>query len=286
MTDRPPPSGPWILAKDVRFSHGRQKVLKGIDLTFSPGRHYVVTGPNGAGKSTFLDILASLRKPESGTVSLRGAPIDAYAANERARLLSLAPQEYNLGFSFTVREMVAMGRRPYLGRWGVLEEEDHAAVDEAVRFLHLEDLAHKSVTALSGGERRRCVVARALAQQTPVVLLDEPTAGLDVAQALSLMELCRSLAERGRLIVTVSHDLNLAATYAHEMIFLKGGRVAAAGAVETVFTGPTLARVYETDAKVEWDSFSGGPSVSFRPFKKNGGIRGALDKRRENHSNG
>lgn len=261
---------PWIRTDGVGFFHGRQRVLDGVRLDLRRGRHYIVTGPNGAGKTTLLDILAGLKTPASGSVAVMEKPLAARTARERARLLSFAPQDSALDFAFTVREAVAMGRRPYLGRWGVLEQADRDAVERALRRLHLENLADKFVTALSGGERRRCVVARAVAQETPVLLLDEPTAGLDVAQALSLMHLAKSLAEeQGRLVVTVTHDLNLASVYGHELIFLKNGGIEASGPVAEVFREDVLSRVYDADARIRHDDFAGGPAVSFR-LKNNG----------------
>ncbi|MCD8349927.1 MAG: ABC transporter ATP-binding protein [Planctomycetaceae bacterium] len=253
-----------LRVKNGNFYHGRQQVLRDVTLDLHPGRHYILAGPNGAGKSTLLDILAGLRRPASGEVMLEGRALSDYGPPELSRRLALAPQEYNLNFAFTVREIVAMGRRPYLGRWGVLGEDDQHAVDEALAALHLGDLATKSVTALSGGERRRVVVARALAQATPILLLDEPVAGLDIAQAMAVMALAKRLAEAGRLVLTVSHDLNLAAAYGHELVFLKEGRVVAAGPVEAVFTNRVLEEVYETPTAVRYDEFSASLSASFR----------------------
>lgn len=258
-----PPEKPWLRVDGVDFFHGRQQVLKQVNLELHPGRHYILAGPNGAGKSTLLDCLSRLRLPAAGGVTLMDQPLADYAPLELARRLALAPQEYNLNFAFTVREVAAMGRRPYLGRWGVLGEEDEERVDAALAALHMDALARKPVTALSGGERRRCVVARALAQDTPVLLLDEPVAGLDIAQALAVMALARRLAEAGRLVVTVSHDLNLAAAYGHEIIFLKDGRVVACGPAAEVFTDEIISRIYETPARVRLDDFSGSLAVSF-----------------------
>lgn len=255
---------PWISVRSLGFSHGPQAVLKDIDLDFYPGRHYILAGPNGAGKSTLLDLLANLKKPAEGGIMVQGRPMTEYAPLELARILALAPQEFRLNFSFSVREVVAMGRRPYLGRWGRLTAEDYRAVDAAVAALNLEELAHKSVTALSGGERQRVVAARTLAQATKVILLDEPTAGLDVAHALALMELARRKAEEGALVVTVTHDLNLAATFGHEFVFLKKGALAAAGPTERTFTAEVLELVYDAEARVAPDDFTGGPAASFR----------------------
>lgn len=258
------PDEAWIRVGGIEFHHGRIPVLRDVNLDFRPGRHYIVAGPNGAGKSTLLDILSNLRVPSAGSVEIMGHSPGSYRPSQLARLLALAPQEYRFNFAFTIREVVSMGRRPYLGRWGILSAEDEAIVDTAIAKVHLEALSSRPITALSGGERRRCIVARALAQTTPIVLLDEPCSGLDVAQALSVMELGRGLAEEGALVVTVSHDLNLAATFGHEMIFLKHGRVAASGPVEEVFADGVLSEVYDTDARVREDAFSGGYTVSFR----------------------
>ena len=255
---------PWVTVRNLGFFHGNNRILDDINLDFYPGRHYIVAGPNGAGKSTFLDIVANLRKPATGAVTVMGRPLSEYTPVDLARRLALAPQEYRLNFPFTIREVVAMGRRPYLGQWGILGEADYRIVDEAIGRLHLTPLAGRAVTALSGGERRRCVVARTLAQTTPIVLLDEPSAGLDIAQALSLMSLAKELAAAGALVITVSHDLNLAAAFGHHLVFLKDGAVAATGTVAEVFTDAVIGRVYDTEARVSHDEFTGGQSVSFR----------------------
>lgn len=264
MTDPLPADRPWIRAWGLGFSHGRLPALRDVAFDLHPGRHYVVAGPNGAGKSTLLDLLANLKRPQAGSIQVADRDIGSYAPGRFARLVALAPQEYRLDFSFTVREIVAMGRRPYLDRWGRMDDADERAVSRALDRMHLGPIAGKSVTALSGGEQRRCIVARALAQTTPILLLDEPDSGLDIAQALSVMRLAKRLAEEGGLVVTVSHDLNLAARYGHEFLFLKDGALAAAGPVATVFTDDVLSRLYGAEARVGRDAFTGAPTVSFR----------------------
>lgn len=261
-----PPSSPapWLRLRDVDFFHGDNRVLSGIDLDLNPGGHYILAGPNGAGKSTLLDIVARLKTPAAGRVALMGRDIASSPPLELARLLALAPQEFPVNFSFSVREVVSMGRRPHLGRWGRLGQDDIRAVDDAIRTLSLEKLANRPVTALSGGERRRCLIARTIAQATPVVLLDEPCAGLDIAHALSVMALARDLARAGSLVLTVSHDLNLAAAFGDEFIFLKNGSLAGCGRVGEIFTDAVLSDIYETPARVRRDDFTGGLSVSFR----------------------
>jgi iron complex transport system ATP-binding protein len=260
-----PPDGPWLELTSLSFSHGAREVVKGVSLELRPGRHYVVAGPNGAGKSTLLDLLARLRRPDQGRIALLGRPLPDYSPLELAARISLAPQSSRFNFAFTVREVVRLGRRPYLGRWGRLGPEDEAAVSRVMETLHLGGLAEKPVTALSGGEAQRVVLARTLAQATPVVLLDEPTSSLDIAQALDLMGTLRGLAAQGSLVITVTHDLGLAATYADELIFLKDGRLVAAGPKEATLTAELLGEVFEAEARAREDDFTGGLALSFRP---------------------
>ena len=249
--------------RNVDFFHGPYQVLRQISLDLLPGRHYIVAGPNGAGKSTLLDLLANLRRPRSGRICVGERDIASFAPGGLARIIALAPQEFRLDFSFSVREIVAMGRRPYLDRWGRLGKEDEEMVENALLDMRLDRIADKSVMTLSGGEKRRCIVARALAQDTPVILLDEPCSGLDIAQALSTMALARKKAEEGALVVTVSHDLNLAARYGHELILLRDGALAASGPVENVFTGSVLSETYQADARVNRDAYTGALTASF-----------------------
>jgi iron complex transport system ATP-binding protein len=249
---------------NLAFSHGETPILEGLSLRFYPGKHYVLAGPNGAGKSTALDLLARLKTPREGEIKVMGKDSASYTPLEYSRLVSLAPQNFQFNFAFTVREIVSLGRRPYLGRWGKLSPADEEAVSHAIDFLNLGPLSAKLVTALSGGEAQRAVLARTLAQSAPIVLLDEPTASLDVAQALDLMARVKALAAMGTLIVTVTHDLHLAAVFADELVFLKKGRLIAAGPRDETLTPPLLREVFEAEAQVSPDEFTGGLKLSFR----------------------
>jgi iron complex transport system ATP-binding protein len=262
------PTQPLLSTKNLSFSHGPREAVKDISLNFFPGSHYVLAGPNGAGKSTFLDLLSGLRKPHQGRIILAGQDLNGYRTPQLARLISLAPQSSNFNFAFTVREVVGLGRRPYLGRFGRLGPDDHRSIEEALERLNLTHLAEKSVTGLSGGEAQRVVLARTLAQATPIMLLDEPTSNLDVAQSLDFMEILRESATKGTLVVTVSHDLSLATTYANEIIFLKEGELAAAGPREATLTPELLSQVFSAEAAVRKDEFTGGLTLSFRRPKQ------------------
>lgn len=266
MTDSVPVSAetPLVSVRNLSFAHGRIPVLRDVSFDLHPGRHYIIAGQNGAGKSTLLDILANLKQPQAGAITVAGHNPTALPPGQLARILALAPQEFRLDFSFTVREIVAMGRRPYMDRWGRLDAEDIRVVAKTIAALRLDAMADQSVMTLSGGEKRRCIIARALAQATPALLLDEPDSGLDISHALAVMTLAKQLAADGGLVVTVSHDLNLSARYGDEFIFLKEGRLAAAGPVEAVFTDAILSHVYGAEARVRRDDFTGAPAVSFK----------------------
>jgi iron complex transport system ATP-binding protein len=257
-------NSPRISVQGLHFRHGHQEVLRGVTLDFYGGRHYILAGPNGAGKSTLIDLLAGLKKSAGGGIIVNGKPIGTYRPPDLARILALAPQDFRLDFAFTVREVVAMGRRPYLGRWGRLAPEDRKAVDLALSRLDISALAPKPVTALSGGERQRTLLARTLAQGAGISLLDEPTTALDVAHALTVMAEARARAEEGALVITVTHDLNLGAAFGHEFIFLKDGQVAAAGPTGQAFTADILTRVYEAEARVTRNDFTGSLVAGFR----------------------
>jgi iron complex transport system ATP-binding protein len=255
---------PRLRIEDLRFSHGSLEILKGLNLAFYGGRHYTIVGPNGAGKSTLLDLLARLKKPQSGAITIMGSPLPSLNPRQLAKTLALAPQSTQFNFSFTVREVVKLGRRPYLGRWGRLSPQDEQVVESAIESLHLTRLADKPVTALSGGEAQRVVLARTLAQSASVILLDEPTNSLDIAQSIDLMTTLRQEVKKGGLVITVTHDLNLAAGFGDDMIFLKDGHLLASGPKEATMTSELLKKVFEADALVRPDDFTGGLALSFR----------------------
>jgi iron complex transport system ATP-binding protein len=254
-----------LAAQDLAFGYDGRLILRDLTLGFQAGGLFFLVGPNGAGKSTLLALLAGLLAPTQGRVLLRGQPLSSFSPRELARLLALAPQKSTFSLPFTVAEVVAMGRRPYLGRWGRLSPRDQEKVDLALTRLGLESLAGRPITTLSGGEAQRAVIARTLAQDTPVILLDEPTASLDIHQSLGLMGLLRELAAEGRAIIVVSHDLTLAAVYAQEMVFLKKGRLVASGPLAQTLTPELLELVFEAEARVWADEFTGGLAISWRP---------------------
>jgi iron complex transport system ATP-binding protein len=223
-----------IVAKGARLSLGGRTVLDAVNLVVPAGRITAVVGPNGAGKSTLLRTFAGLVTPAGGEITLDDRPLAAHCGAERARVIAYLPQERAVHWPLSARAVVALGRLPHFGASTV--EADAAAVDDALAAMDIADLAERPVVELSGGERARVLVARALAQQTPLLLADEPTAGLDPAHALALFELFTRLAAEGRTVVVALHDLSLAARFAHHVVLLAGGGIAAAGPPSEVLT--------------------------------------------------
>jgi len=231
-------------ARAVSYRVGPFELVRRAEVTVEPGEFVAVVGANGAGKSTLVRLLAGDLQPTEGTILLAGKPLDRYRARELARMRSVLPQQSRIDFSFTVRQVVEMGRSPYLGR-GTTPGEHEAAVARAMAAADIERLAGRAYPGLSGGEQARTCLARVLAQDTPVVLLDEPTAALDIRHQHQVLSVVRGLAERGKAVLAVLHDLNLAAAYATRVVALHRGAVAAAGPPAEVLTAEVLSRIYE-----------------------------------------
>jgi iron complex transport system ATP-binding protein len=233
-------------------AYDQQPALRGVDLRLAPGDFVGVIGPNGAGKSTLLRALAGTLPLSGGEARLNGRRLGEYRRREIARLLAVVPAPGTPLFAFTAREHVAMGRTPYLGRLQPDRPEDGAAVDRALAATDTTHLADRMVTELSAGEWQRVSIAQALAQEPHILLLDEPTAFLDLRHQRDISELLARLnTEQGLTIVTVSHDLNLAAEYCPRLVVLAAGRVRADGPPESVLTVELIAEVYGTPVEVD-----------------------------------
>ncbi len=233
-----------LAATGVAVRLGERQVLAGVDLGLPAGSVTLLAGRNGAGKSTLLRVLAGLLRADAGSVTLDGRPIDAWSPRQRARRVAYVPQEADSTFEFTGRELVAMGRHPHLRRFAGLGSEDIAAVDMALSRVDAAHFADRPVTTLSGGELRRIAVARALCTGAPVLLLDEPTANLDLEHSLRLGELLRALAAEGRTVAVASHDLNLLGPVADCLLLLHEGRIAASGPPTEVLAGDAVVAAF------------------------------------------
>lgn len=247
-----------LIAEGVRAGYGGAPVLDGVDLTVGDGELVAVVGPNGSGKTTLLRALAGTLALTAGRVEAQGKRVDAMTARERARCIGVVPQTSATEFAFTVREVVEMGRTPYLTGLGSLSKADHAAVDGALARSGLASLADRDATTLSAGQAQLIAVARALAQEPKVLLLDEPTAHLDVTHQIEIMEGLRKLVRDGPLAaVAVLHDLNLAATFADRIVMLHRGRARAAGTPSQVLTRANVAATFGLDVLVRRHPVSG-----------------------------
>jgi len=228
-------AGAALAARSLTVGYRDHVVLDGLDLTIGAGRITALCGPNGCGKSTLLRTLAGLQPALSGQVEVNGAPLGSFRRRALARTLTMLAQFNQIPAGLTVRELVAYGRYAYGGWLRGLSRADHAAIDEALETSGLADDAARDVAALSGGERQRAWIAMALAQQAPIVLLDEPTTYLDIHHQLDILrELRRLNRERGLTIVWVLHDLNQAAAYSDEIVLMRAGRIVAHGAPDAM----------------------------------------------------
>lgn len=237
-------------------------VLDGLDLQIERGESVGLVGPNGAGKTTLLRLLAGILRPWRGEVRLRGEPLRELRPRERARRLALVPQESEPVFDFTALETVLMGRAPHLGLLGIEGAEDRRIALRALEEAQVLDLADRPLGRLSGGERQRVIVARALAQETEILLLDEPTAHLDLGHRLVLDELLERRNRREELtVITVSHDLSHAARSCRRLLLVHRGGIVADGPPREVLTVEHLRRVYGVEVSILEDPSRGTPVV-------------------------
>lgn len=244
-----------LVATDIHVRLGDKQVLNGVSATFTPGTVTAIVGPNGAGKSTFLGVLTGLRKPDKGDVKLDGADLLGLAPKLRARRIAFLPQIQEIAWGVDVRTLVSLGRTPFTGARG-LGAEDEAAVERAIAIARVQAFADRNVLTLSGGERGRVLLARALAGEPQWLLADEPLTGLDPGHQLDAADLMRALAREGRGVVVTLHDLHMALRAADRVIVLTGGRVHAEGTARDALTPETLQAAYGIKGRV-WDGAQG-----------------------------
>lgn len=224
------------------------RILQNVSLSVPAGSFVGLVGPNGAGKTTLLRTVNGVLTPEDGTVSIDGQAVGSLSPRSVARLVATVPQDTNVSFSFSVREIVAMGRTPHRSR--LQRSERSTAVDRALERTETAELADRSVGAVSGGERQRVLLARALAQDTPAMVLDEPTASLDITHQVRTLELIRSLTDDGTTALAAIHDLDLAARFCDAIVVLAEGRVLAEGTPESVLTESVIEDAFGANARI------------------------------------
>lgn len=260
----------------ISFRYAVQPVLTGISLDIRKGDFLSILGPNGSGKSTLLRLIAGILRPESGTISLDDRALSSFHRKDLARVIAYVPQETTWLFPFTVTEVVLMGRTPHLNGLGFEGERDLEVARWALRQTNVLHLQEKPITAISGGERQRVLIARALAQDPRILLLDEPNAHLDLFHQIEVFRILERLhREKGITVVSVSHDLNLAAAFSSSLVLMAeqsaggGNTIAAHGTPSEVLTEASIERVFHTNVLVDRVTGSGRVRVSFdRPMNE------------------
>ncbi|MCA2012094.1 ABC transporter ATP-binding protein [Cereibacter sphaeroides] len=255
MTDTP------LIAEGLVLGYDGKTVLHDLSLRLPGGQFTAIVGPNACGKSTLLRALARLLTPHRGRVLLHGQPLERIAPRQMARQVALLPQNPIEPDGITVRDLVARGRYPHQTLLRPASAEDATAVEQAMARLQITDLATRRVADLSGGQRQRVWIAMVLAQDTQVILLDEPTTWLDIAHQVELMTLLAQLAREGRTIVAVLHELNHAFRYAHHLVALRDGRLMAEGAPSETVTPALIEAVFDLPCVITPDPLTGAPMV-------------------------
>ncbi len=240
----------YLRVVGVTFAYQSIEALRDVELEVDEGELVGVVGPNGAGKTTLLKTVAGVLKPKVGAVYIGEREVAEMSPREVAKKVGVVPQEPTTYFGFTVFDVVMMGRNPHLGRLSLESQRDYEVVRKALEATNTLHLANRRITELSGGERQRVFIARALAQEPKVLLLDEPVANLDIAYQLETMQLLRKLVDGGIAALAVSHDLNLVSRFCDKVVMLKDGRVVAAGSSGEVLTVENIRRVFGVDVAV------------------------------------
>ncbi|MCG7254705.1 ABC transporter ATP-binding protein [Corynebacterium hadale] len=251
-----------LQVRNLKVSYGATVIVDGIDLDVPQGGVTTIIGPNGCGKSTLLRATAGLIAHDGGTVTINGVDTAKLKRREIARQLAVLPQAPVAPEGLTVRDLVSRGRHPHQSWLRQASAEDARAVDAVMELTNIAEFAERPLERLSGGQRQRAWIAMVLAQDTPLVFLDEPTTYLDLSHSVEVLSLVRRLADQeGRTVLMVLHDLNLAARYSDQLIVMQRGEVRAVGAPAEVVTESLLSRVFDLPAVVASDPVSGGPLV-------------------------
>lgn len=246
-----------IDVKNLEFGYKENPVIKNISFNIKSGSFVSIIGPNGSGKSTLLKTINSIYKANRGTISLYGKDISSYKKRELAKTIALVPQDTNIEYDFTVEDIVMMGRHPYKKRFETELETDHKIVNEALELTNTLVLKDRAINQISGGERQRAIIARALAQKPAVILLDEPTSNLDINHQMDILNLLKKLnKESGLTVVLVIHDINLACRYSDEIILLHKGEILGIGTPEEVITVENVEDAYNMNVAIEKNKYT------------------------------
>ncbi|MGA3116375.1 MAG: ABC transporter ATP-binding protein [Syntrophobacteraceae bacterium] len=255
-----------VVVQDLNILYGKLPILRNVTFSVTEGEYFIIIGPNGSGKTTLVKVISGFLKPHSGSVEIMGRPLVAITRRSLAHAVALVPQSPPMDVPFTVAEVVLMGRSPHLGLLSLEGREDMEIAEQSMRFTNVSHLARSRLDQLSAGERQRVLIARAVCQRAGIIVLDEPTASLDVAHQLHIMDLMEKLrTEQGITVIMVSHDLNLAAMYAGRILLLNHGNIAGIGAARDVIQAGLLEATYGCSLLVDQNPFREVPRVTPAP---------------------
>ena len=253
---------------NLSYAYGSRQVLRRLCFSIARGQFFTIIGPNGAGKTTLIKLMAGIIKRQSGRIDVMQKSIGSYSQKKMAQMLAYVPQGLPVGFPFTVEETVLLGRAPHQKVLGFASQNDLDIAQQAMTFTEVDHLARRKLDQLSGGEQQRVLIARALCQQPQVILLDEPTASLDLSHQIRIMDLMERLkTQKGMTVVMVSHDVNLAATYGDQLLLLKAGEIVSLGPPDAVLDYGTLEEAYGCKLLVDTSPLGNFPRVTVVPQK-------------------
>lgn len=251
-----------VEVESLKFSYNEKKILNNVTFSVEKGEFVSIIGPNGSGKSTLLKNIASNLKPDKGCIKIDGRDLKLFKSKELAKKMALVPQDTNISFDFQVFDIVLMGRSPYLSRFEREKEYDYEVTTQALKLTDTFYLRDRNINEISGGERQRVIIARALAQEPEIILLDEPTSHLDINHQIEILNLLHKLnREKGMTILIVIHDINLAARYSNKMMLLNDGEILSIGKPEDVVTQRNMEKAYNMDIIVNENPYTNSPYI-------------------------
>jgi iron complex transport system ATP-binding protein len=257
---------PAITTSNLSHSFGKRNVLRHLSFSVGKGDFFIIIGPNGSGKTTLMKLMAGILKPQNGQLEILGLSNLSYTPKALAREVAFVPQRLPVDLPFTVGEAVLLGRAPYQGALGIERERDLEIAEKAMKFTEVDHLNNLNIDQLSGGEQQRVFIARAICQEPRIMLLDEPTASLDLAHQIRIMDLMEKLKlEKSVTVVMVSHDVNLAAMYGDQVLLIKAGEIVCRGEPRNVLSFQTLEETYGCKLLVDESPLGGFPRVTLVP---------------------
>ena len=259
---------PIVHVKNLNYAYEKTTVLNGLSFDVEQNSFFIIIGPNGSGKSTLLKILSGILHPQATEVQIKGKLLTQFSRKSLAKTIALVTQHFSVDFPFTVLDVVLMGRSPHLGVLGIEQEKDIQIAMQSLAFTGMEHLAHRKMDQLSGGEQQRVFISRAICQEPEIIMLDEPTASLDLAHQVKIMDLMEKLKdEKGITVIMVSHDVNLAAMYADRLLLMNKGAIAHIGPPEEVITFKNLEDIYQCTLLVDENPLGHYPRITLVPQK-------------------